>query len=113
MAIVLVSYCLMFLYVGINLGEFPSRVGSGFALGFRGILIVLSAFAGSIGLLSYLGLGLTMISVEVVPFLILAIGVDNMFILRGSFTRAQGTLADRLEKTLKDVGPSILIAALC
>ncbi len=111
--IVLASYLLMFLYVGTNIGQFPHRVFSGFALGLGGILIVLSSFLCSVGLLAYLDMGLTMISAEVVPFLILAIGVDNMFILKGAFDRSTGTTEAKLAQTLQQVGPSITIAAIC
>lgn len=39
------------------------------------------------GLISYMGVGFTMISGEVIPFLILAIGVDNMFIIKNAMER--------------------------
>jgi len=42
---------------------------------------------GSVGVVSYLDIGLTMISAEVIPFLILAIGVDNMFIITHTLQR--------------------------
>lgn len=71
----------MFFYVGCAIGHLPSTVHSKFALGFSGIFVVLSALGSSFGILSYLNEKLTMISVEVVPFLILAIGVDNMFLI--------------------------------
>lgn len=79
--VVVLSYVLMFVYIGIAMGEFPSAVHNGFLLGFGGIMIVAASMIGSIGLVSYLNVGLTMISAEVIPFLILAIGVDNMFII--------------------------------
>ena len=45
------------------------------------MLIVLLSVASSIGLNSYMGLNLTLIILEVVPFLVLAVGTDNIFIL--------------------------------
>jgi Niemann-Pick C1 protein len=45
---------------------------------------------GSIGVISFMDIGLTMISAEVIPFLILAIGVDNMFIITHTFERTTG-----------------------
>lgn len=77
----------MFIYIGIAIGRFPSTITSGFSLAIIGIVIVLSSVLSSIGLVTYLGVGLTMISAEVIPFLILAIGVDNMFIIKNSIER--------------------------
>jgi len=71
----------MFFYVGSAIGHLPSAVHGKFALGSAGIFVVISALGSSFGILSYLNQKLTMISVEVVPFLILAIGVDNMFLI--------------------------------
>lgn len=50
-------------------------------LGTGGIIIVLSSVSSSIGLCSYLGITTTMLTLEVIPFLVLAVGVDNIFIL--------------------------------
>ena len=76
-----ISYLLMFLYVGCAIGHVPSKVHSKFRLGFAGILVVISALLSAIGITFYLNDKLTMISAEVVPFLILAIGIDNMFLI--------------------------------
>lgn len=51
------------------------------SLGIAGILIVLSSVACSIGIFSFFGIPLTLIVIEVIPFLVLAIGVDNIFII--------------------------------
>jgi len=58
-------------------------------LGSGGILIVTAALISSLGLVSYLNISLTMISAEVIPFLILAIGVDNMFIIMHTMERVK------------------------
>lgn len=57
-----------------------------------------------------------MISAEVVPFLILAIGVDNMFLI----TRNERMVPDhiiepryRVAFAMKEIGPSIFVAAFC
>ena len=78
---VVISYLCMFLYISIAIGYFPSHIHSRFTLGFAGISVVIMSVCISIGLTSMLGIELSMISIEVVPFLILAIGVDNMFII--------------------------------
>lgn len=106
----------MFLYVGSAIGHVPSTVHSKYALGFSGIFVVISSLISAIGITFYMNTKLTMISAEVVPFLILAIGVDNMFLI----TRAERQVPDHITETkyriafaLKEIGPSIFVAALC
>lgn len=59
----------------------PLQVDSKISLGIAGILIVLSSVASSLGIFSYVGIPLTLIVIEVIPFLVLAVGVDNIFII--------------------------------
>jgi len=110
------SYVLMFFYVGSAIGHLPSRVHSKFALGSAGIFVVLAALGSSFGLLSYLNEKLTMISVEVVPFLILAIGVDNMFLISRAERVVPEEITDpkiRIGLAMREIGPSIFVAAFC
>lgn len=43
--------------------------------------MVAASVLGSLGLCSWLGVKATLIIMEVIPFLVLAVGVDNIFIL--------------------------------
>lgn len=77
-------------------------MGSGFTLAVVGIAIVLASVLSSMGFISYLDIGFTMISAEVIPFLILAIGVDNMFIIKNAIERQEEThLIDNVAKGLR------------
>ena len=58
-----------------------AQVDSKISLGIAGILIVLSSVSSSLGIFSYAGVPLTLIVIEVIPFLVLAVGVDNIFII--------------------------------
>ena len=48
-------------------------------------MIVLLSVAASLGFFSFVGEPATLIIIEVIPFLVLAVGVDNIFILVQSF----------------------------
>jgi Niemann-Pick C1 protein len=107
---------MMFIYVSIAIGFFPSSVYNRFILGFAGIFVVLSSLLIAIGISFYMNVPLTMISAEVVPFLVLAIGVDNMFLI----ARAERTIPAhvtemelRIAYAMKEIGPSIFAAAFC
>ncbi|KAG8881788.1 hypothetical protein FRB97_009123 [Tulasnella sp. 331] len=56
-------------------------VDSKFVLGLFGVFLVVVSVSTSVGLFSFLGVKNTLIIAEVIPFLALAVGVDNVFIL--------------------------------
>jgi Niemann-Pick C1 protein len=115
-SIIVVSYILMFVYVSIAIGFFPSKVHSRFILGASGIVVVIFALIMAIGITFYMKVPLTMISAEVVPFLILAIGVDNMFLISRAERTVPAHVKDvdlRIAYAMKEVGPSIFAAAFC
>ncbi|TPX49954.1 hypothetical protein SeMB42_g02416 [Synchytrium endobioticum] len=113
-----ISYCLMFIYASLALGRFTKisrvMVDSKFTLGLLGIVIVLASVSAAVGVFSYLGFKVTLIIAEVVPFLVLAVGVDNIFILVHAFDRTDSDLSveDRAGIALAEVGPSIMLASL-
>lgn len=60
---------------------FPFKVQSKVILGLVGVVIVMLSVTASIGIFAFAGVPATLIIIEVVPFLVLAVGVDNIFIL--------------------------------
>ena len=126
--IVVVSYVIMFLYASLALGSTtltvksvlhnPANavVQSKFTLGVIGILIVLMSVSASVGLFSACGVKATLIIAEVIPFLVLAVGVDNIFLIVHEFERINLSHPDesvetRISKALGRMGPSILLSA--
>ncbi|GLI64747.1 hypothetical protein VaNZ11_008114, partial [Volvox africanus] len=132
------SYGIMLLYIAVALGSFPAplavwRVTRGRGLvaavcllrraaltsrasiGLAGVAIVAASVAGALGLVSALGLWCTLIIMEVIPFLVLAVGVDNMFVLAAAMAKQDHALApqERLALALAAAGPSITLAATC
>ncbi|KAG5221192.1 patched family-domain-containing protein [Salix suchowensis] len=65
------------------LPRLPRRlfVGAKFSLGLFGILLVILSVASSVGFFSLLDVKVTLIIAEVIPFLVLAVGVDNVYLL--------------------------------
>ena len=140
--VVVVSYVAMFFYISVALGKFPHPVRSRSLLGLLGIFIVIGSVGSALGMCSVfgtkvgiaasvagvslapvsraacpaLGVQITMIVTEVVPFLILAIGVDNMFILSKAYDREaakepSASVEELMGRALAEVGPSITAAA--
>jgi Niemann-Pick C1 protein len=126
--IVAISYVVMFIYASLALGtgtvtfrsllNRPSTalVQSKFTLGVVGILIVLMSVIASVGFFSAVGIKVTLIIAEVIPFLVLAVGVDNIFLIVHEFERVNLSHPDeeideRVAKALGRMGPSILLSA--
>ncbi|KAK3692952.1 patched family-domain-containing protein [Podospora appendiculata] len=127
--IIVISYIIMFLYASIALGSTSlsvkdflrnpaiSLVDSKFTLGVAGIVIVLMSITASIGLFSWVGLKATLIIIDVIPFIVLAVGVDNIFLIVHEFERVNISHPDevvevRISRALGRMGPSILFSAL-
>lgn len=119
--IVIISYLAMFLYASLSLGGSVLKgkralVESKFTLGFFGIFIVLLSISASVGLFSLAGVKVTLIIAEVIPFLVLAVGVDNIFLLVHEFERINArypekAVEQRIGSTMAVLGPSILLSA--
>lgn len=112
------SYLVMFLYVSLALGRVSRLrrlcVDSKLTLGLAGVLLVLASVASALGLFAYAGYAATLIIVEVIPFFVLAVGVDNIFILVQSFQMLPRSmpLVDRVAQTMGEVGPSMLLSSV-
>jgi len=117
---ILISYIIMFLYISIALGQFKSfariLVDSKLIVGLGGVLIVLCSVASSLGVFSYAGVPATLIIIEVVPFLVLAVGVDNIFILVQTYQRDVRLPVEQIPhqvgRVLGQVAPSMLLSSL-
>ncbi|XP_054748920.2 NPC1-like intracellular cholesterol transporter 1 [Lytechinus pictus] len=115
-----VSYLVIFAYIALALGEFTKMdrllIDSKITLGLGGVFIVLSSVFASIGIYGYFGVETTLIVMEVVPFLILAIGADNIFIFVLDFQRdhrQEGeTREEQIGRVLGKVAPSMLLCGL-
>lgn len=115
--IIVLSYLAMFVYVAIALGtKIPTSFARGnfvstrILLGFAGVIIIVLAVLSAAGLCSLLRIKSTLIIAEVIPFLVLAVGVDNIFLLLHELktisSDANESVEDRLSRSLSGIGPS-------
>lgn len=74
-------YLLVFCYIYLSVDTVKTSVKSKFGLGFTAVAIVFSSMAMANGLCKYMGLATALIAEEVVPFLVVSIGLDNMSII--------------------------------
>ncbi|CAA2984522.1 Niemann-Pick C1 -like [Olea europaea subsp. europaea] len=115
---ILISYLVMFAYISLTLGDTPRfsscYITSKVLLGLSGVMLVMLSVLGSVGFFSAIGVKSTLIIMEVIPFLVLAVGVDNMCILVQAVKRQQSELPleGRISNALVEVGPSITLASL-
>uniref|UniRef100_T1J3J1 SSD domain-containing protein n=1 Tax=Strigamia maritima TaxID=126957 RepID=T1J3J1_STRMM len=115
-----ISYLIMFVYISIGLGQANSfrrlLVDSKITLGLCGTFIVIMSVMSSVGIFSMIGIPATLIVVEVVPFMVLAVGVDNIFILAQAYQRdirqPNESRESQIGRVVGDVAPSMLLSSL-
>jgi Niemann-Pick C1 protein len=131
---IVISYMAMFLYITLTLGKYRIRssekrscigtvagvfdrlmVDMKFTLGLCGVIIVIFSVVASIGLFSFFHVKATLIIFEVIPFLVLAVGVDNIFILVQNYQRdirkQDETLEQQIGRIVGRVAPSMLLTS--
>ncbi|XP_028634107.1 NPC1-like intracellular cholesterol transporter 1 [Grammomys surdaster] len=115
-----VSYIIIFLYISLALGSYSrcSRVAveSKATLGLGGVAVVLGAVVAAMGFYSYVGVPSSLVIIQVVPFLVLAVGADNIFIFVLEYQRLPRMPGEQREahigRTLGSVAPSMLLCSL-
>lgn len=121
---ILISYGCMLLYVSLALGRITTwkriLVDSKVMVALSGVVSVGLSVLAAVGCFAYLGYPTILLTLEAVPFLVLAVGVDNLFIVVGWHERlldldnnakAEPSAA-RLGATLGHAGPSMLLSTL-
>ncbi|XP_018394267.1 PREDICTED: Niemann-Pick C1 protein-like [Cyphomyrmex costatus] len=120
MITVVISYLVMFVYVALALGKMKASVigcftESRIVLSVGGIIIVIASVACSLGIFGYIGVPTSLLTIEVIPFLVLAVGVDNIFILVQNHQRnprtIDETIPEHISRVLAAVGPSMLLTS--
>uniref|UniRef100_A0A2A4K8N4 SSD domain-containing protein n=1 Tax=Heliothis virescens TaxID=7102 RepID=A0A2A4K8N4_HELVI len=127
-----ISYILMFIYVTLSLGNIRSFktwfIDSKIMVALGSILVVVLAIACAMGTLGYANVTLTLLAINVIPFFVLSIGIDNVFLMVNTLHDIQSNLKSFddyredfsfekkrkfvFEKMLRQVGPSMFVSSV-
>ncbi|XP_012888390.1 PREDICTED: Niemann-Pick C1-like protein 1 [Dipodomys ordii] len=92
------------------------QVESKATVGLGGVMVVIAAVVAAMGFFSYVGVPSSLIIVQVVPFLVLAVGADNIFIFVLQYQRLPRKPGEQREahigRALGSVAPSMLLCSL-
>ncbi|XP_068949243.1 protein patched homolog 2-like [Petaurus breviceps papuanus] len=107
------GYLLMLAYACVTMLRWDCSKSQG-AVGLAGVLLVALSVASGLGLCSLLGMTFNAATTQVLPFLALGIGVDDMFLLAHAFTEApSGTpLQERTGECLQRTGTSVALTSV-
>ncbi|KAF9204296.1 hypothetical protein BGZ49_005451 [Haplosporangium sp. Z 27] len=111
------AYFVMFLYISLSVGR-VDLVKSKYGLGIAAVATVFVSLLMSIGLCSVFGVTLTLMPWEILPFMIIVVGVENINILVHAVVETSMDLPvkERVGRGLGTAGVSItltLVAELC
>ncbi|XP_041981262.1 NPC intracellular cholesterol transporter 1 homolog 1b-like [Aricia agestis] len=127
-----ISYILMFIYVILALGNIRSLKSclteGKISVAIASIFVVLMAIACALGSLGYAGVTITLLAVNVIPFFILSVGVDNVFLMVNTLQDIENNLKDDQDynenftfekrksyvfsKMMSQIGPSMFVSSV-
>ncbi|KAL4711125.1 hypothetical protein ACJJTC_009496 [Scirpophaga incertulas] len=127
-----ISYILMFIYVTFALGNIKScrtwLLDSKIMVAVASILIVVAAIFCSMGAMGYTNVTLTLLAINVIPFFVLSVGIDNVFLMINTIHDIDSNLStydDYSEdftfekkrrfvfaKMMGEVGPSMFVSSV-
>ncbi|XP_068095622.1 protein patched homolog 2 isoform X3 [Hyperolius riggenbachi] len=107
------GYLLMLAYACVTMLRWDCSKSQG-AVGLAGVLLVALSVASGLGLCSLLGISFNAATTQVLPFLALGIGVDDMFLLAHAFTEASRStpLKERTGECLRRTGTSVALTSI-
>ncbi|XP_004872967.1 protein patched homolog 2 isoform X2 [Heterocephalus glaber] len=107
------GYLLMLAYACVTMLRWDCAQSQG-TVGLAGVLLVALAVASGLGLCAMLGIAFNAATTQVLPFLALGIGVDDIFLMAHAFTKAPpGTpLQERMGECLQRTGTSVALTSI-
>ncbi|XP_013398571.1 protein patched homolog 1 isoform X2 [Lingula anatina] len=113
---VALGYIFMLVYAIISLMRWTDFVQSQSGIGMAGVLLVALSVAAGLGICSVLGIRFNASTTQIIPFLALGLGVDDMFLLAHTFAEnAKNKEISSKEQTgecLKRTGVTVLLTSI-
>uniref|UniRef100_A0A663F3J1 Patched 1 n=1 Tax=Aquila chrysaetos chrysaetos TaxID=223781 RepID=A0A663F3J1_AQUCH len=104
------GYLLMLAYACLTMLGWDCAKSQG-AVGLAGVLLVALSVAAGLGLCSLIGISFNAATTQVLPFLALGVGVDDVFLLAHAFNTSF-VLQDRTGECLKRTGASVALTSI-
>ncbi|XP_054278387.1 protein patched-like [Macrosteles quadrilineatus] len=112
---VAITYACMILYAAVSLVKWHDPIKSQCTVGIAGIILVSISVAAGLGLCAVLGIAFNATITQIVPFLALGLGVDNMFLLTHMYAEQSSSEAqfdEQIGVLLKKSGVGMLLSSL-
>ncbi|XP_037090839.1 protein patched-like [Pollicipes pollicipes] len=111
-----VGYGLMLVYGFFSLVRWSDPVRSQGGLGAAGVLLVTLSVTAGLGLCGLAGIPLNASTTQIIPFLALGLGVDDMFLMAHTYAESDFSctpVQDRVGELMRRAGVSVLLTSLC
>ncbi|CAH2258934.1 jg12586 [Pararge aegeria aegeria] len=129
---IVISYLLMFIYVIFALGNIrrfkTCLIDSKVTVAISCIIVVLISIFCAMGVLGYMNVTVTLLAINVIPFFILSVGIDNVFLMINELTEVESNL-DKYDdykdnfsfekrkrfifgKMMNNIGPSMFVSSI-
>ncbi|EDO48180.1 predicted protein, partial [Nematostella vectensis] len=107
-----IGYIIMVLYAGWSLKRWTNGVQSHGGLGVAGVILVTLSVVAGMGLCSFCGIAFNAASTQVLPFLALGLGVDDMFLIAHTYAAMSDIHpSDQVGYALGSAGVSVLLTS--
>ncbi|KAF0297177.1 Protein patched [Amphibalanus amphitrite] len=111
-----IGYGLMLVYGFFSLVRWSDPVRSQGGLGAAGVLLVTLSVTAGLGLCGLIGIPFNASTTQIIPFLALGLGVDDMFLMAHTYSESDLSctpVQDRVGEVLRRAGVSVLLTSLC
>ncbi|GBG29778.1 Niemann-Pick C1 protein [Hondaea fermentalgiana] len=111
--IMAIAYVVMIVFASLTLGRMCGRTNGRALLATSDIFVIIFSAGAGYGLSALIGIPFTSLT-QILPFVLVGIGIDNAYVLVAAFdrTEASSNVLDRIHETYQEAGLSITVTTL-